>query len=345
MDKREVASPDVDIDAFVATHSPTWARLERLVLRASRPGRLDGAELDELVDLYQRTATHLSVVRTSSPDPILIDRLSSLTIRARGVVTGGRVRGWREVGRFFATTFPAAVYRSRRWALGAAVFTIIVAGALGGWIATHADVQRAIATPRDIRQLVDHDFADYYKSAPAASFGAKVFFNNAWVAALAFVLGIAFALPTVWVLFENAANVGVVGGVMAAHHKLGLFFGLILPHGLLELTSIFVAAGVGMRMGWTLVDPGPRRRADAIAEEGRAAVAVILGLVLTFLVAGFTEAFVTPSGLPTWARVGWGVAIETAFIVYVTVYGRRAVRAGETGDLVADLRGDRALTS
>jgi hypothetical protein len=132
---------------------------------------------------------------------------------------------------------------------------------------------------------------------------------------------------------------------MAAHHKLGLFFGLILPHGLLELTAIFIAAGVGMRIGWTAIDPGERRRSDALAEEGRSSVAVILGLVLVFAVAGFTEAFVTPSGLPTWARVGWGVAIETAFIGYVTVYGRRAARAGETGDLLSDLRGDRELTT
>jgi uncharacterized membrane protein SpoIIM required for sporulation len=335
----------VDIDAFVAAHAPTWQRLDHLVARASRPRRCTGPELDELVDLYQRTATHLSVVRTSSPDPILVDRLSSLTIRARSVVAGSRVRGWREVGRFFTTTFPVAIYRSRRWVLGAAVFTLVVATALGTWVATHPDVQRTIAAPEEIRQLVEHDFADYYSSAPAASFGAHVFVNNAWVAALAFAFGIFLAAPTVYLLFTNAVNVGVTGGLMAANDKLDVFFGLILPHGLLELTAIFVAAGVGMRIGWTVVDPGERRRSDALAEEGRASVAVILGLVLVFAVAGFTEAFVTPSGLPTWARVGWGVALEVLFLGYVLVLGRRAARAGETGDLLADLRGDRELTT
>jgi uncharacterized membrane protein SpoIIM required for sporulation len=341
----EEGSKPVDIDAFVAAHAPTWQRLEILLRRAGRPRRCTGAELDELVDLYQRTATHLSVVRTSSPDPALVDRLSSLTVRARSVVAGGRVRGWHEVGRFFAVTFPAAVYRSRRWAIGAAVFTIVVATSLGTWVATHPDVQRTIASPEEVRQLVDHDFVDYYSSAPAASFGAHVFVNNAWVAALAFAVGILLAVPTVYLLLTNAANVGVSGGLMAAHHKLGLFFGLILPHGLLELTAIFVAAGVGMRIGWTVIDPGDRRRSDALAEEGRASVAVVLGLVLVFLIAGFTEAFVTPSGLPTWARIAWGVTIETGFVAYVTLLGRRAVRMGETGDLLTDLRGDRDITT
>ncbi len=335
----------MDIDAFVAAHSPTWGRLEQLIGKASRPGRCTGAELDELVDLYQRTATHLSAIRTSSPDPLLVDRLSSLTIRARSVVTGGRVRGWREVARFFTATFPAAVYRSRWWALGAAVFVIVVATGFGYWVATNPDVQASIGTEAEIRQMVEHDFEDYYSSAPAASFGAKVFFNNAWVAALAFSLGILLGLPTLYVLFQNAVNVGVAGGLMAAHGKLDLFFGLITPHGLLELTAIFVAGGVGLRIGWMVVDPGERRRSDALAEEGRAAVAVVLGLVAVFAIAGFTEAYVTPSGWPTWARIAWGVAIELAFLAYVLILGRRAVRDGETGDLLGNLRGDRDLTT
>lgn len=335
----------MDIDAYIAAHSPTWRRLEHLLSRATRPRRCSGAELDELVDLYQRTATHLSVIRTSSPDPILVDRLSSLISRARGVVAGSRVRGWGEVKRFFVTTFPAAVWRSRWWALGAAVFTVAVATAVGAWVATSPEVQQTIATPDAIRQMVEHDFEDYYSSAPAASFASHVFLNNAWVATLAFAFGIGLCVPTVYVLFTNAVNVGVAGGLMASHDKLDLFFGLILPHGLLELTAIFIAAGVGLRIGWTVIDPGDRRRGDAVAEEGRSAVAVVLGLVAVFAVAGFIEGYVTPSGWPTWARVGFGVTIEVLFLAYVLLLGRRAAARGETGDLVGDLRGDRALTS
>jgi uncharacterized membrane protein SpoIIM required for sporulation len=335
----------VDIDAYVAAHAPTWRRLERLLDRANKPRRCSGEELDELVDLYQRTATHLSVIRTSSPDPILVDRLSSLTSRARGVVAGSRVRGWGEVSRFFTVTFPAAVWRSRWWVLGAAAFTIVVATAIAVWVDGSPQVQATIGTQDEIRQLVEHDFEDYYSSGPAASFASHVFVNNAWVAAMAFAFGILLCVPTVYVLFQNAANVGIAAGLMAAHGRLGLFFGLILPHGLLELTAIFVAAGVGLRTGWAVVDPGERRRSDAVAEEGRAAVAVVLGLVAVFAVAGFIEGYVTPSGLPTAARVGIGVVVEALFLTYVLVLGRRAAAAGETGDLLADLRGDRDLTA
>ena len=45
------------------------------------------------------------------------------------------------------------------------------------------------------------------------------------------------------------------------------------------------------------------------------------------------EGFVTPSGLPTAARVGIGVIAELAFFAYVFVLGRQAVQRGATGDV------------
>ena len=330
----------MDIDAYIAAHTVAWRRLEQLVVRAGRPGRCTGRELDELVELYQRTATHLSVIRSASPDVQLVDRLSTLVARARSVVAGGRRNGWRDASRFAAVSFPAAVWRSRWWVGGAAAGFLLVAFAMGWWVASSDEVQRSIAAPEEVRRLVEQDFANYYRSEAASSFAARVFTNNAQVAALAFAAGILLGIPTVLILLVNAVNVGVVGGLMVSAGRGDVFFGLILPHGLLEITAIWVAAGVGLRIGWCVVDPGPRRRAEALAEEGRAAVAVVLGLVLVFLVAGVIEAFVTPSGLPTAGRVGIGVAVELLFLGGVGWLGRRAVAAGETGDLLAELRGD-----
>jgi hypothetical protein len=82
-----------------------------------------------------------------------------------------------------------------------------------------------------------------------------------------------------------------------------------------------------------VIDPGPRTRAAAVAAEGRAAAGVALGLVVVLLVSGVIEAFVTPSGLPTWARIAIGVLAEACFLAYVIVLGARAVGAGQTGDL------------
>ena len=323
----------MDIDAYVAAHRGEWDRLEQLLRRAGRGrGRLDGAEVDELVALYQTVTTHLSVVRSSTPDPALLARLSTLVARARSAVTGSSAPAWRDLARFFVVTYPAALYRSMRWWVAVGVAFALVGLVVGVWVAGDPHVQATIAAPSQIRQLVQHDFEDYYSSAPAGSFAAQVATNNAWVAALALALGV-FLLPVVWLLWQNALNVGVAGGLMAANDRLGLFFGLILPHGLLELTCVFVASGAGLRLGWSWIDPGGRTRSHALREEGQAAGALALGLAATLMVSGVVEAFVTPSGLPTWARVGIGASLWLAFLAYAVVLGGRAVRAGERGDL------------
>jgi hypothetical protein len=102
---------------------------------------------------------------------------------------------------------------------------------------------------------------------------------------------------------------------------------------MLELTAVFLAAATGLRLGWTVIDPGPRPRSRALAEEGRASVTIALGLIVVLLVSGVIEAFVTPSPLPTWARITIGFCAEAVFLGYVIVCGRRAVAAGQTADI------------
>ena len=58
----------------------------------------------------------------------------------------------------------------------------------------------------------------------------------AWVSAVALFTGV-LILPAVYVLFMNALNVGITGGMMAHAGRLDAFFGYIAPHGILELTA------------------------------------------------------------------------------------------------------------
>lgn len=325
----------MDLDAFVAVNSADWDRLDQLTRRR----RLSGAEVDELVLLYQRAATHLSVIRSSSPDAVVLARLSGSVARGRTAVTGGNEPLTREVARMVTVSFPAAVYRSRWWALGSAAGSALVAVVIGIWVMVSPEVQAAVGTQEQIQQLVGNDFESYYSENAASGFAVQVWTNNAWVAALCFVLGVT-GVGVIYVLAQNALNLGLVGGLMAANDRLGLFFGLITPHGLLELTAVFVAAGAGLKVFWAWVEPGPRSRVRAIAEEGRAMVTIAIGLVVVLLVSGVVEAFVTPSPLPTWARIGIGALVWAGFLGYVRYFGRPAVASGQTGDLAADLAGD-----
>lgn len=326
----------VDLDAYVAAHQHEWGRLDQLT---SQRGKLSGTEADELLDLYQRVATHLSEIRTRSPEPTLVAHLSSLLAKARLRSAGTRTFTWADVVRFLTTTFPAALYRTRRWWVTVLVVNVVLAFVMGWWLVSHPQLESALISPQEVDQLVNNDFASYYTENAAGSFALKIWTNNAWVAALCIAFGV-FGVPVIYLLFTNLVNVAVIGGLMWSHGRADLFFGLILPHGMLELTSVFVAAGVGLKIFWGWVEPGARTRGEAIAQEGRAAMSVALGLVLVLLVTGIIEAFVTPSPLPTWARIGIGALAEITFLTYVFTLGRWAVRRGETGDVARSDRGD-----
>src|SRR4051794_8101542 len=302
----------VDLDAYVAEHAGEWRRLEQL----SRRRRLTSPEADELIRLYQRAATHLSVIRSRSPDPELVARLSRIVLAGRSALTGGAGFSWRAVGRFFTVTFPLETSRAWRWWAASAVGFVVLSGAIIAFMATHPDAVHAFMADDEIDRLVNTDFAGYYSTYLPQNFAFQVWTNNAWLAARCLASGV-LILPVLYLLGTNAFSVGVTGGIMVGAGRSDVFFGLIAPHSLLELTAVFVAAGVGMRIGWAWIDPGPvRTRGQALAETARAAMVVALGLVLVLFVSGLEEAFLPPSGLPTAVRVGVGALVWLGFLTY-----------------------------
>jgi uncharacterized membrane protein SpoIIM required for sporulation len=324
----------VDIDLFIARNTPVWNRLAQLTSQARHGlGRLAPAEIDELVVLYQRVSAHLSHARTAYRDPSLTMRLTTLVTQASGVIYRGRSRPGSAVADFFVWRFPAAVYQSGRFIAVAAALLLVPAFVFGVWLGT-SDAALDVAVPDAVREAyVQNDFESYYSSDSATNFSAQVTVNNIQVALMAFATGILACIPTVLLLAYNGVNVGVAAGMFADAGELDRFFGLILPHGLLELTAVIIAGAAGLRVGWAVIAPGDRSRAEALGTEARRAVLIALGLMVAFVVAGFIEGFVTGRGVPTALRIAIGVAAELAFVLWIVVQGRTATARGLTGEL------------
>jgi len=306
--------------------------LEQLSRVGSRdPRDLSSSELQELVRLHLHTASHLATVRSHGHDPNLTAHLSMLVARSSALVHGTRARSVRTMWRTLTVGFPAAVWHVRT-AIGIATIAFLLgAVVVGAWVAVSDHALQAVGPDHVREAYVDHRFVDYYSSEPAPTFAARVFTNNAGVGALAWISGILFGVPTLAILVFNGVNVGVAGGMFHAVGDPGTFWGLILPHGLLELTAVFVAGGAGLQLGWAAIAPGDRSRRTSLAVEGRRSVVIVVGLVLVFLVAGVIEAFVTPAPWPTWARVGTGAAVWAAFLLWIGAVGRHAAAQGLTG--------------
>lgn len=333
----------MDLDRYLALNEPSWKRLEELLGRTNRGVRsLSDDEVDELLALYQRTSAQLSWVRNHYQEPALTQRLNELVAAANAVVYRRTASPGGALRQFFTVSFPAAVWHLRRFVAVAALVMFVPFVVVAVWFAD-SEAARDVAAPRAVQEAyVEEEFEAYYSSEPASQFATRVLVNNIQVSFLAFVVGIFFCIGTIALLAFNGANVGVALGLFAAVGEQGRFWGLIVPHGLLELSAVVIAGAAGLSLGWALIAPGDRARGDALGEEARRSVAVIAGLMLAFVTAAIVEAFVTPSGLPTAARIGIGVAVEAAFVAYVVTFGRVAAAEGHTG-LLSELHDRRSV--
>lgn len=264
--------------------------------------------------LYQRVSGHLARARGAYDDPGLHARLTRVVADANAAIYGGRPRTRTSLRRFAGETFPAELWASRRFLAVAGASLLVPAIAVGWWVQGSEQALDAAIDPAQQAAMLESAFVDYYSQAPAEQFSTLVLTNNIRVSLVAFALGCLLCVPGVLVLAFNGFNVGAVGGLFVDAGDPGTFFGHIAPHGFLELTAIVVTAAAGLRVGWSVVAPGDRRRGDALAAEGRAAVVLVLGCVPVFVVAGLLEGFVTPAPLPLALRALVGFVAWAAFL-------------------------------
>ncbi|KAA9130117.1 stage II sporulation protein M [Microbacterium caowuchunii] len=330
----------MDLDALTAAHRAEWERLDEL----SRSRRLDSPEVDELVTRYRSASADLADIKTTAGRSPQADHLSLVLARARLRLTGPTENVMRRIPRFFALQLPAALYRLRWTTLAVAVGFIAVATLVAAWIGTDPALVAALGSEAQLASYAQDEFTAYYTENPAAVFAGTVWTNNAWIAAQCVLFGVTGIWP-IYVVVQNAVGLGTSAAVMAAFDRLDVFFAFILPHGLLELTCIFVAAAAGLHIFWAWVVPGRRPRAVALAAAGRSLATVAVGLVFALGLSGIVEGFVTPQPWPWPVKLGLGALALGIFLGYMLGLGGRAFRRGETGDLTEDERGTPELVA
>src|SRR5699024_9209779 len=258
-----------------------------------------------------------------------------LLVRPRGLIPATHGAAWSDVVRFAVLSLPAAFYRVRWWTVAAMVVFCVYGVATGLWAFGNPEALSQMGTPQEREQYASQAFEAYYSNFPAPDFAAQVWTNNAWIAARAIGGGITGVFP-IWMLVQNAHGVGMAGAVMAEHGYREQFFGLILPHGRMELTAIFVAVRAGVKLCWAWIAPGTRTRSRALAADGRGLVSVAIGLVVVLGVSGLGEGLVPPSALPTGVKSAVGALVLPGHCTYTIVLDRQAVAAGETGEMHAE---------
>lgn len=310
---------------WIEQRKSSWSRLDTLIqqVESSGMGTLSGGELRELGLLYRQVAADLSAVRSDRGSGTLEEYLNQLLSRAHNRIYSGRKGGLRSVVQFMAYEYPR-VFR-RLFSYVAVSFLIFLAGAaLGALLALSRPQFERLMLPPHVLQAIDrHEMwtQSLLSMKPQAS--SAILTNNISVCFATFAGGILAALGTIYLLFNNGLLMGVIGAACARAHMLLDLFSFVSAHGALELPSIFIAGGAGLRLGAGLLVPGMLSRRDSLVLGAREAIRLLAGIVPLLFVAGILEAFLSPSGTPIAVKFAVGAALLTGLGFWLTEGGRR----------------------
>ncbi len=313
-----------DVNRFVRERKPSWRELEELLGRAETSPRLLGlADMRRLGQLYRSVSSDLIRARAELLDASVIDYLNDLVARAYALVHGGRSGRGAGLGEFLARDFPR-LFREEIRAFLLAMLVTGLGAALGATAVALDPTSLAVMIPDQHQELTpservanDEREGGEADANGAIAFSSFLFTHNIRVTFLVFALGITFGLGTTAVLFYN----GVPLGALAMQYHLegeGLFFwSWILPHGIPELTQVFIAGASGLVLARGLWIPGRRTRRDAVVAEAKRAVRLVVGGMPILVLAGVIEGTISQMHEP---RVPYALKLVVAGVVGCAVY-------------------------
>jgi uncharacterized membrane protein SpoIIM required for sporulation len=307
---------------FLESRLKKWKRLEELTARASRLRlkSLSGEEVREFGQLYRRTAADLAIAREEVRDQRLVNYLNHLVARAHGAIYRSESSGFGVFVSFFRYEFPAVFRRTFYYTLTA--FLVFIVAAVFAGTACILDEGFADRIAPRLKQSIaeHHNWTESVNNAnPLASTSIQT--NNINVTFYAFAGGLLAGIGTLWVLTQNGLLLGMVLSLCFRYRfwEIPIF---ISAHGVIELTAIFIAGGAGLLIAKALLMPGDLRRIDALVENGRLSIKLILGCIPMLLIAGLIEGFISPAHIPATFKF----SISAMSAVLMTIYFLRPDR-------------------
>jgi len=309
---------------WIEQRKSSWGRLDALThqVESSGIGTLSGGELREFGLLYRQAAADLSAVRSDRASGTLEEYLNQLLSRAHNRIYSGRKAGFGSVVRFMVWEYPQVFRRLFPYVLTS--FLIFLAGAALGTLLTlsRPEFMRLLLGPAMVETIERHEMWTHSLLSMKPQASTAILTNNISVSFLAFAGGIVGGVGTIYLMFFNGLEMGVISTACARAHMALDLFSFVAAHGALELPSIFIAGGAGLRLGAGLLFPGMLARKDSLARAARDAIRLLAGVVPLLFVAGMLEAFLSPSGAPKGLKFGVGAVLLTGLGSWLVEGGR-----------------------
>lgn len=321
-----------DVNRFLGERRADWDALEALLAQVESKGLgslgIDGAR--RFGKLYRSVSSDLIRARTELVDASVTDYLNDLVARSYAHVHASSGQRGRALARFFVAGFPR-LFREEWKAVALSAALLLSGGAVGATAVAFDRDALGVLIPEQHQAWTPEERIERdtergaHDGNAAAQFSSMLFTHNIKVSFLVFALGITFGVGTVSVLFYNGVPLGALA---MQYHDAGqdlFFWAWILPHGIPELTSIFVAGAAGLLLARGLLIPGRRRRRDALVHEARRAARLIVGTMPILVCAGLIEGTISQIHepvIPYWLKLIFALLVGVGLYTWLLLAGR-----------------------
>lgn len=311
-----------------------WQRLETLLkLSKTRLNTLSPENIRELGLLYRAIINDLSRVRSSTEHRHLEPYLNNLAQRCHAIIYAEPPARLLDIGHYFLVSFPQCFRRNFAF-IFAAFATFVLGGIVAAWtIWRDPSTQTFFLPPPIIEELKNGVlWIDAKSAAPSES--TFLMTNNIRVAINAYAGGVLLGVGTLLLMFHN--GMFALGGPLQICFLYGdmgnRLLQFILPHGVIELTTIFIAGGAGMMVGYALLFPGGLPRWTAVRLKAWESLVLIMGCFPLLVMAGIIEGMVSLN-----PNVGLTVRLTVSALSAVFLFGYLGFSGSTTpGSTLAD---------
>ncbi len=317
-------------ERFLSQRQPEWQAFEDLLnqLRKTRQARWSSDALGEFSRMYRSICYDLSLVRSREWGDQLERYLNRLVAQGHNFLYRAPPRNLWTVVDFLTAGFPVLLRKHQMFfwaALG--LFALPFAVAMVGSILNPAMAESVL--PAEQLEAAGEMYSgslydgidDQYARDRSAMAGFYVF-NNVGIAFRCFALGAFFGIGTIHQLLLNGLFLGAISGYIIQLGHADNFCSFVIAHGSFELTALVIAGASGLLLGWGMIHPGQRTRAESLRYYGMESVKLIAGAGVMLGIAALIEAFFSPLAIPHVIKYVVGSGLWIFVICWLTLAGR-----------------------
>ncbi len=304
---------------FLQKHSQSWEELKTLTDLLDKKGvsKLNPKQLRRFLYLFRKASHNLAYCRTHFKKSDTIQYLNSLVGRAHNHIYSVKKTNFSVILKYFSSGFPRQARLFKNF-IFISFFIFLLGFTLSLVLVSINPDNGSYFLPQSMLENINWEM-DSSRSWDYPLMSSIIMVNNISVSFNAFVLGITFGIGTIYVLFYNGALLGALTGLVYHFGDPIVYWSLILPHGVIELTAIFISGGAGLILAYSILVPKGYSRRHSIIKGAKNAIYLVFGIIIMLVMAGIIEGFFTPLAISPIAKLVFAALTAVGLLFYFLI--------------------------